>query len=244
MQASSAGKTDYDEVSVTVGPPNIALLKPATASSSENTSLQPAAANDGNLDTRWSSAFSDPQWIRIDLQEAYDLTGARIYWEAAAAKSYEVQVSLNGSSWTRAYYTANGDGGVDDLPFTESARYVRVYSTSRLTQYGVSIREFEIFGALKIGVEEMSDEGSISIAPNPSGGGMVTITFNGAPPEEELRLTMTNISGEVAGTEVIRVPVDGRLELMLPGGAGLLPGIYIVTISGERFSHHTRLVIR
>jgi hypothetical protein len=244
MQVSAAGKTDYDEVAVTLGPPNIALLKPATASSSESASLQPSAANDGSLDTRWSSAFSDPQWIRIDLQEVYDLTGARIYWEAAAAKVFEVQVSLNGSSWTRAYYSSNGDGGTDDLSFTGSARYVRVYCTSRLTQYGVSIREFEIFGSLKTGVGDINADGSISIAPNPSGGGMVTITLRGAPPEEDLRLTVTNISGEQAGSEVIRVPNDGKLEFMLPGGAGLTPGIYIVTVTGEKFTKHTRLVIR
>jgi hypothetical protein len=73
---------------------------------------------------------------------------------------------------------------------------------------------------------------------------MVTITLSGAPPEEDLRLTVTNISGEQAGSEVIRVPNDGKLEFMLPGGAGLTPGIYIVTVTGEKFTKHTRLVIR
>jgi hypothetical protein len=38
--------------------------KPATASSSENPGAFPAsAAVDGNTGTRWSSAFSDPQWL-------------------------------------------------------------------------------------------------------------------------------------------------------------------------------------
>ena len=174
----------------------------------------------------------------------YDLTGARIYWEAAAAKVFEVQVSLNGSTWTRAYYSSNGDGGTDNLSFTESARYVRVYCTSRLTEYGVSIREFEIFGSLKTGVEDIRDDGSISISPNPSGGGMVTVTFNGAQPGEDLRFTTTIITGEQAASEVIRVPGNGKLELMLPGGAGLTPGIYIVTVTGEKYTQHTRLMIR
>ena len=95
ITATAEGKTDYDEVSVTVGPPNIALNKPATASSVESGSTPASAVNDGNKSTRWSSAFSDPQWIRIDLQSAYNITGARIFWEAAAAKNFEIQVSDN-----------------------------------------------------------------------------------------------------------------------------------------------------
>ncbi|MCK7542182.1 MAG: discoidin domain-containing protein [Marinilabiliales bacterium] len=92
------------------------------------------------MNTRWSSAFSDPQWIRIDLQEVYDLTGARIYWEASAAKSYEVQVSQNGSDWIRAYYTSGGDGGIDDISFQATARYVRML----LPFKNFPVREFHL----------------------------------------------------------------------------------------------------
>src|SRR5581483_4086170 len=49
------------------GTTNAAQGRPATASSSENTTLGPANAVDGNTGTRWSSAFSDPQWIQVDL---------------------------------------------------------------------------------------------------------------------------------------------------------------------------------
>ncbi|MBE0679853.1 MAG: discoidin domain-containing protein, partial [Bacteroidales bacterium] len=243
MQVSAAGKNDYDEVSVTVGPPNIALLKPATASSSESASVPPSAVNDGNLATRWSSAFSDPQWISIDLQEVYDLTGARIYWEAAAAKSYEVQVSLNGSEWIRVYYTSGGDGGIDDFSFQAQARYVRIYSYSRTSQYGNSIWEFEIFGTLKTSVEDINDTGSISIVPNPSGGGLVTLSFGRSSPAEEVRIMVTSISGEVIGTTMIRWPGEGRVEFLLPGAGNIKPGIYIVTVTGKGFTHHSRLVI-
>src|SRR5687768_10019838 len=49
------------------GTSNVALNKPATASSSENSGLLPAKAVDGTTTTRWSSAFSDPQWLQVDL---------------------------------------------------------------------------------------------------------------------------------------------------------------------------------
>src|SRR5215831_14257035 len=47
------------------GTTNIALHRPATASSQESASFPPANATDGNLGTRWSSQFSDPQWLQV-----------------------------------------------------------------------------------------------------------------------------------------------------------------------------------
>jgi len=61
---------------------NLALNKPATSSSNENTSLTPNRAIDGNTGTRWSSAFSDPQWIQVDLgatQWGYSLWEFEVY---------------------------------------------------------------------------------------------------------------------------------------------------------------------
>ncbi len=47
--------------------PNLALNRPTTSSGNENDGLGPQYAVDGNLTTRWSSAFVDPSWIQIDL---------------------------------------------------------------------------------------------------------------------------------------------------------------------------------
>src|ERR1700761_2790853 len=41
--------------------------QPTTASSTENAGTPAADATDGNTGTRWSSAFSDPQWLQVDL---------------------------------------------------------------------------------------------------------------------------------------------------------------------------------
>ncbi|MBE0666661.1 MAG: discoidin domain-containing protein, partial [Bacteroidales bacterium] len=125
ITATAAGKTDYDDVTLKLGDPNIALNKPVTASSIESASTPASAVNDGSLSSRWSSAFSDPQWISIDLQSVYNLAGARIFWEAAAAKTFNIQVSLTGSSWTTVYSTSSGDGGTDSFVFTAAARYIR-----------------------------------------------------------------------------------------------------------------------
>src|SRR5260370_22461892 len=51
----------------TSGAANLALGKPATSSGNENGGLGPLNALDGNLTTRWSSAFVGPSWLEVDL---------------------------------------------------------------------------------------------------------------------------------------------------------------------------------
>jgi hypothetical protein len=128
---------------------NIALYKPATASSLENAGYPAMNAFDGNLTTRWSSAFSDPQWIYVDLGATYNISEVVLYWEAAYGKSYQIQVSPDATNWTTIYSTTTGLGGTEDLTgLSGTGRYVRMYGTARGTAYGYSILEFQVFPAL------------------------------------------------------------------------------------------------
>ncbi|MFJ9110206.1 discoidin domain-containing protein [Streptomyces sp. NPDC102283] len=120
--------------------------KPVTASSEENYGTPATAAVDGNANTRWSSAASDPQWIRVDLGATTQLSQVVLDWEAAYGKGYRVELSTNGSSWSPAYQTTTGDGGRDTLNISGEARYVRVYGTARGTGYGFSLWEFKVYG--------------------------------------------------------------------------------------------------
>ncbi|MBN1413233.1 MAG: glycoside hydrolase family 88 protein [Spirochaetales bacterium] len=125
---------------------NLAIGKSAVSSSNENASFPANYAVDGNPGTRWSSAFSDPQWIYIDLGASYPVGRVTLAWEAAYGQAYEIQVSGNASSWTTVYSTTSGDGGTDNISFTTaSARYVRMYGTARGTEWGYSLWEFEIY---------------------------------------------------------------------------------------------------
>jgi hypothetical protein len=128
---------------------NIALYKAATASSLEKSDFPAANAFDGNLATRWSSAFSDPQWIYVDLGATYNISEVVLYWEAAYGKSYQIQVSPDASNWTTIYSTTTGLGGTEDLTgLSGTGRYVRMYGTARGTPYGYSLWEFQVFPAL------------------------------------------------------------------------------------------------
>ncbi|MBT2895337.1 discoidin domain-containing protein [Streptomyces sp. McG3] len=120
--------------------------KPVTASSEENYGTPATSAVDGNTTTRWSSAASDPQWIRVDLGATTQLSQIVLDWEAAYGKGYRVELSTNGSTWSTAYQTTTGDGGTDTLNISGEARYVRVYGTARGTGYGFSLWEFKVYG--------------------------------------------------------------------------------------------------
>jgi len=121
------------------------LTGTATASSTQSSTLGPEKAVDGNTTTRWSSAFSDPQWIRVDLGSVKSINRVVLRWEAAYSSNYEIQISSDATTWTKIYGDAAGNGGVDDIALSGSARYVRMYSTKRGTAYGNSLYEFEVY---------------------------------------------------------------------------------------------------
>jgi len=128
------------------GSTNVALNKPATASSVEATGVEAAKAVDGNTTTRWSSLYSDPQWIYVDLGSTQSICRVRLNWETAYGKSYQIQTSNDASNWTPIYSTSTGDGGIDDLTgLSGSGRYVRMHGTVRGTIYGYSLWEFDIY---------------------------------------------------------------------------------------------------
>ena len=114
-----------------------------TASSTEG-SYVPANAIDDSDTSRWASSWSDPQWIQIDYGQLRQFDEVRLYWENAYGKSYQIQTSDNGSSWTTRYSTTTGDGGIDliDLGQAVTARYIRMYATERGTGYGYSLYDF------------------------------------------------------------------------------------------------------
>ena len=75
-----------------------------------------SAAVDGNLTgTRWSSAFSDPQWLQVDLGATATISQVVLTWEAAYGKSFQIQTSNDASTWTSIYCTTTGTGGTQTL---------------------------------------------------------------------------------------------------------------------------------
>jgi hypothetical protein len=140
------GATAPKASAATCGTTNIALNKTATASSTENAGTPASAAVDGSTTTRWSSAFSDPQWLEVDLGSSQSICGVTLNWETAYAKAFQIQVSTDNTNWTTIYSTTSGTGGVQNLTgLSGTGRYIRMYGTARATQYGYSLWEFQAF---------------------------------------------------------------------------------------------------
>jgi beta-glucanase (GH16 family) len=126
---------------------NLALGRPAVASSAENAGTGAAGAVDGNTGTRWSSAFSDPQWIYVDLGSPQQINRIVLNWEAAYATAYQLQSSNDAIGWSTFYSTTTSTGGIQSINVTANGRYIRMLGTARATQFGYSLWEFEIYGA-------------------------------------------------------------------------------------------------
>jgi hypothetical protein len=125
---------------------DLARNHPATASSAESAATSASAAVDGNTATRWSSTFSDPQWLRVDLGATATVCQVALSWEAAYATAFQIQVSGDGNTWTSIYSTTSGTGGNQTLNVTGAGRYLRVLGTARATPYGYSLWDLRVFG--------------------------------------------------------------------------------------------------
>ena len=126
---------------------NLALNKLVTCSSVEaGTNPTPCSnAVDGNLSTRWSSLFSDPQWVYVDLGAPNTIGRVVLRWEAAYASAFQIQTSNDGANWATIQSVSGNTSTLNDINVAGSGRFVRVYATSRATAYGYSLYEFEVY---------------------------------------------------------------------------------------------------
>ncbi len=139
----------YDEFNI-LGQ-NIATDKKTRASSVERNCYEAKYAVDNNLGTRWSSAYSDPQWICVDLKDSAPIGYIRLLWQLAAGRYYMIQVSDDAEKWKTIWFTKNGGSPSDVIDLTKKdvvTRYVRMYGGKRMTKWGYSLFEFQIYPAL------------------------------------------------------------------------------------------------
>ena len=153
---------------------------PVLASSVEQAHFAAERAVDGDTSTRWSSAFSDPQWIRVDLGSVMSIGRVELSWERAYAKAFEVQTSDDGNAWKTVYATTNGTGGKQSIAVTTQARYVRMYGTVRATQYGYSLWEFQVHEPGGVTPQTPAPDAAPTTTPGLSTGGAPGPT--GTPP--------------------------------------------------------------
>jgi glucose/arabinose dehydrogenase/PKD repeat protein len=132
------------------GPPpgDLALGRPTSSSSNENTGLGPENAVDGNSTTRWSSDFLDGQWWQVDLGSSQSIDTVELNWEAAYAALYRVSTSTDGTNFTTVSDETISSPGPHTTLFTpRQARYVRITGLTRATQFGISFWDAKVMGS-------------------------------------------------------------------------------------------------
>ena len=98
------------------------------------------------MGTRWSSAFSDSQWLQVDLGARYTLSSVVLDWEWAYGRNYSIQISDDGTTWHTIANRRGWTGGTDTLNVNATGRYVRMMGHARGTPWGYSLWEFQVMG--------------------------------------------------------------------------------------------------
>jgi len=195
---------------------------PTTASSTESAAYPASAATDGSTATRWSSAFSDPQWLQVDLGASDAISQVTLDWEAAYATAFQIQVSADGTTWTPIYSTTTGTGGVQTLNVTGTGRYVRMYGTARATPYGYSLWEFGVYttsGGGGSGAPPASFWGNTSAIPAATHVLEFSIVnqTNGQYPDSQVYWSWNGVEESIAQQPYIDMPANsaGRMYFYL-----------------------------
>jgi len=232
-------------------PFNLALNKSVTTSSVENSSLQGAYAVDGNYGSRWSSQFSDPQWIKIDFGAQIEFNQIRIYWETAYAKDYKIEFSNDNSAWTTIVNRTDGNGGVEKFDVTVNARYLRILGTKRATEWGYSIYEIEVFKVIGTSsAEESYNELPFEFTlsnnyPNPFN--PTTKIKYTLPKSSNTKFEIFNSIGELVNTLVNEYQNAGNYEIIWDGkdesNMSVSSGVYFYRMNAEGFTLVKKMVL-
>jgi subtilisin family serine protease len=146
---------------------NLALGKPAVASSTESIGMEPWQSNDADAATRWTARDGDGQWLQIDLGKAQMFDQVVLNWGDGFAREYGLFLANDDGAWQRAFWTNSGDGGADviSLP-AQTARYLLVVAARRGTDLPVSLFSAGVFNTGETFMQA-SDAGAEAELPKP-----------------------------------------------------------------------------
>lgn len=189
----------YGKAATPVTATNVALKKPVTVSSIENSSMKAVHINDGNVKSRWASSYSQANWVAIDLGTTYDISRVKLNWETAYGKGYQIQTSTDGNTWKTIYSTANGDGGVDDITVSGKGRFVRMNGiATRANGWGYSLWEVEVYGVATSG-NQSSSSNSSSVSNSSSTPSNTSSSYSSSMPTTSSSSSSSSSAGSVIG---------------------------------------------
>lgn len=197
---------------------NLALHQGASASSNDAYGAGPEAAFDGDGATRWSSGYTDDEWLVVDLDSVLAVDSVSLSWEDAFGTGFGIDVSTDSVHWTRVASRTSGTGGVEGFRFPRvQARFVRMTGTARATRYGFSLWEMGVYGpeGRATGVEGRAGAHRLAVRSDRREG----IPSLRIQAQGEFQLELRDAAGSVALVHQGR----GPSRITRPG---LPPGIY------------------
>ena len=242
-------KCYYANFKVTLDPVISGITKDGKkvyASSIENYEETPVEnAFDGDMTTRWSSVFKDPQWIMIDLGEIQKVGGVILKWEAAYARAYEIRVSTDSTEWTTVYSTTAGNGGTDEIGFDQiDTRFVMMYGTKRATLYGYSIYEFEVHENVSFVENEKLPDRFVILSSYPNPFNPATYIEYTLSQTSKVKLCVYDALGRQVSKLVNGIKPAGKHRILFDS-QGLASGIYIALLkTNYSIKRHKMLLIK
>jgi hypothetical protein len=91
----------------------------------------PRYAIDDHLTSRWSSHYSDDQWLIVDLGSSQAWKRLYLVWELAHAAQYSVATSDDKKKWKTVHTERAGDGFVDVVDAKAKGRYIKIQGIKR-----------------------------------------------------------------------------------------------------------------
>lgn len=127
----------------------LAIGRPATASSEKNAEHAAGKGNDGIGHTMWLAADEQKgHWWQVDLGKTYELTGTIVKFPHEANYLYVIQVSEDGRNWrvavNRTGQTDTGQVRVD--LFSERGRYVKIVYNGQPSGICAGHLSLEVYG--------------------------------------------------------------------------------------------------
>ena len=216
---------------------NLALNRPAGASSFSQLASSAPAAVDGDLETAWVPSGTDSQYVYASLPERARADQLVLKWGETAPRSYGVIAWLE-NQWTVVYWTDQGDGGTDVIPLAAlSTPNLGVYIPATATATGLGLREMEVYDSSRVLIP--------LIPPDPAGKGGESVPGAVPPAPNEAGKGLVFLGGGEQGQE--NTPLAAPLQAIGPVGLAAgnpVVGMLYPQVSGSIYWPGDALVLQ
>ncbi len=201
---------------------DLALNKPVEASGQDP--AWPASNAVITDEALWWAAFAGETgeervydaWLLVDLGGFYDINQIRVRWEGACSKHFHIDFSANKSDWRVAYNGGHNAVATHWEEFTDSdvdntkVRYVRVWSTEAVSQYGIKIMALRVYGVPWVPASDAENPEMVSATLVSNTHNSAIISVSATDDNEVVRYHVVDADNSV---DAEFAPTDGKITV-------------------------------